>query len=81
MEARCARDATVEAIAKASQRLRSAVAVCRKCSVHPHISDRYRDGSVAEALQREVVANEADGLEGGDARVLQLLAARLVASG
>jgi DNA topoisomerase I len=71
------KSSVVSAIKQVSKRLGNTVAVCRKCYVHPHIFDSYYDGSLAVALQRELPANEVEWLEHDEARVLDLLAARL----
>ncbi|WP_207458372.1 DNA topoisomerase IB [Azospirillum sp. SYSU D00513] len=68
------------AIEQVAARLGNTASVCRKSYVHPEILDAYLEGSLIEAMKREVEAelrDELDGLDGEEAAVLAFLRERL----
>jgi DNA topoisomerase I len=71
--------AIVAAIERVAGQLGNTPAVCRSCYVHPEVLDRYLDGTMVDALSRQVTGagRGAHALEPPEAAVLGLLQARL----
>ncbi len=71
--------AIVAAIERVAEQLGNTPSVCRACYVHPEVLDRYLDGTMVDALSRQVTGagRGAHALRPEEAAVLGLLQARL----
>lgn len=66
----------VQAIQQVAGRLGNTPTICRKCYIHPHISDAYLDGTLAESLKEkgsQATESGGTGLTPEEAAVLRLL--------